>query len=35
MASYTLGVDCPTTGDLDDQPAAPLPAGVPTDETNL
>jgi 4,5-DOPA dioxygenase extradiol len=35
MASYTLGVDCPTAGDLAGQPAAPLPTGVPADETNL
>jgi 4,5-DOPA dioxygenase extradiol len=35
MASYTLGLACPTDGALDDQPAASLPAGVPLDETNL
>jgi hypothetical protein len=34
MASYTVGLDCPTAGDLDDQPAAPLPTGVPADEAN-
>lgn len=35
MASYTIGVDCPTPGAFDDDPAAPLPTGVPADETNL
>lgn len=35
MASYTIGVDCPDTGDADDQPAAALPPNVPADETNL
>ncbi len=35
MASYTIGVDCPTAGDLDGTPAAPLPTSVPADETNL
>jgi 4,5-DOPA dioxygenase extradiol len=35
MASYTIGVECPRTGHLDDEPAAALPADVPTDETNL
>jgi 4,5-DOPA dioxygenase extradiol len=35
MASYTLGVDCPASGALDDTPGASLPAGVPPDETNL
>jgi 4,5-DOPA dioxygenase extradiol len=35
MASYTLGIDCPAAGDLDDKPAAALPASVPADETNL
>jgi 4,5-DOPA dioxygenase extradiol len=35
MASYTLGIDCPAAGDLDDKPAAPLPANVPAEETNL
>ena len=35
MASYTIGVDCPSTNDLDDEPAASLPTDVPADETNL
>ena len=35
MASYTIGVDCPTAGHLDHEPAAALPHDVPTDETNL
>ena len=35
MASYTLGLDCPEAGEPDEHPAAPLPSGVPADETNL
>lgn len=35
MASYTIGVEYPPAGDLDNQPGAPLPTGVPADETNL
>ena len=35
MASYTIGMACPSTGANGDQPAAALPTTIPTDETNL
>ncbi len=35
MASYTVGLECPSTAGPADGPAAPLPTGVPPDATNL
>jgi 4,5-DOPA dioxygenase extradiol len=35
MAAYTVGLECDTSGVITDGPAAALPAGFPTDESNL